>query len=443
LDCPSICKQELASQSLVIVLFLHGCPNHGERQHNGASTQRFVMHRLCWVLPDVGNYHHARFETYARKAREAEVDSFIIEVSGRSEFHEFRSNVTSLNYKTITLFPDIPLERISTGDVCVIWRALDRISPQVVCVPGWGGRIALATLYWCLRAQVPAIVMSETQAHDFLRVRWKESLKRRLVGLFSAAMVGGTPHRRYVVSLGMEPERIHLSYDVVDNDHFYHGASRVRRNGNDVEQYLNLPANYFMSSCRFIPKKNLMRLIHAYHNYRKSSGFHAWKLLLLGDGPLMPDVLKMRAQLNLGDDLILPGFQGYDALPAYYRLADVFILASTSEQWGLVVNEAMAAGLPVMVSERCGSAADLVRHGENGFVFDPYDEDAISNLMLAVSSGTCDLAQMGRKSREIISGWTTETFAENLSKAAECAVRSPRLRARAIDKFLVRALMHR
>ena len=81
----------------------------------------------------------------------------------------------------------------------------------------------------------------------------------------------------------------------------------------------------------------------------------------------------------------MPGFKQYDELPIYYGLAGAFIHASTTEQWGLVVNEAMAAGLPVIVSERCGCAPDLVENGRNGFTFDPYDVDALTHLMLKMA----------------------------------------------------------
>ncbi len=74
---------------------------------------------------------------------------------------------------------------------------------------------------------------------------------------------------------------------------------------------------------------------------------------------------------------ILPGFKPYDELPVYYALANAFVHASTSEQWGLVVNEAIATGLPVIVSNRCGCAPELVNG--NGFTFDPTNEDELTD----------------------------------------------------------------
>ena len=123
---------------------------------------------------------------------------------------------------------------------------------------------------------------------------------------------------------------------------------------------LGLPERYFLASARFVPKKNLLRLLEAYAGYRRRAGADAWHLVLLGDGELRGDIERRSALPDLAGAVILPGFRQYDELPAYYGLARAFVHASTTEQWGLVVNEAMAAGLPVLVSDRCGCAPDLV-----------------------------------------------------------------------------------
>jgi glycosyltransferase involved in cell wall biosynthesis len=104
----------------------------------------------------------------------------------------------------------------------------------------------------------------------------------------------------------------------------------------------------------------------------------------------------------------------------------------------------MAAGLPVLVSNRCGCAPDLVEEGRNGFTFDPYDTEQLAGLMLRLSTmSDAERAAMGQASREIISRWTPETFATNLSKAVEVALAAPRPKATLLDKALLWALIHR
>jgi SAM-dependent methyltransferase len=110
-------------------------------------------------------------------------------------------------------------------------------------------------------------------------------------------------------------------------------------------------------------------------------------------------------------------------LPKYYGLASVFVLPSLIEPWGLVVNEAMACGLPILASRSSGCAYDLVHEGENGFRFDPRDPEALAGLMLRMSSGEVDLQAMGNASRRIISQWTPATFASSLWRAIGSACR--------------------
>jgi glycosyltransferase involved in cell wall biosynthesis len=238
----------------------------------------------------------------------------------------------------------------------------------------------------------------------------------------------------------MPKNRIVKGYDVVDNDHFYNGATKAQALENEYRRQLSLPENFFLAASRFVEKKNLFRLIDAYASYLNSPASPGWHLVLLGDGILRPEVEKKIEELGLGNKILLPGHKDYEILPSYYGLAGAFILASTSEQWGLVVNEAMAAGLPVLVSEKCGCAPDLVVHGQNGFVFDPFDVQALAGYMTRISDVGTDRHAMGRISRDFIQNWTPETFAVNLKKAVRLAVEAPSVRMTLLDKGLLRAL---
>ena len=137
----------------------------------------------------------------------------------------------------------------------------------------------------------------------------------------------------------------------------------------------------------------------------------------------------------------LHGFRQYDELPAYYGLADAFVHASTAEQWGLVVNEAMAAGLPVIVSQESGCARDLVQAGRNGFTFPARDLNALTQRLQDVASDSCDRLAMGAESREIIRQWSPETFARGLCQAAEVAESSPLTKSDRMGQAALRIAM--
>jgi len=270
--------------------------------------------------------------------------------------------------------------------------------------------------------------MSDSAEHDFPRHFWKEWIKKQLVACFSAALVGGQPQRDYVWRLGISADRIFTGYDAVDNDYFASRADEVRQKKNKTRQQLGLQKPFILTIARFIAEKNLSGAMQAYAQYVQCRGSSAWNWVICGDGPLKDELVDLRQKLSLNSHVNFPGFVQYENLPLYYGLAQVFWLPSVKDTWGLVVNEAMACGLPVLVSRSCGCCEDLVHEEENGFSFDPRDIDGMGAKLLKISDGDCDLVHMGRKSRSIISHWGCDTFAQNLWKAAEVAYRTAVLR---------------
>src|SRR4029450_2851326 len=201
-------------------------------------------------------------------------------------------------------------------------------------------------------------------------------------------------------------------------------------------------------------KNNLPMLIRAYARYRKiaadhdhgqrTSGNRPWDLVLLGDGPLRADLCRLISDLRLHDHVHLPGFVKYRELPTYYALADVFVHASITEQWGLVVNEAMATGLPVIVSNRCGCVPDLVAEGKNGYPFDPGSVGGLGKLMLDMCRRSKRrLEDMRGESRRTVEGFTPAHFATGAERAINAAKAAPIRRTSLFSSLLVKALIHR
>src|SRR5581483_400271 len=217
----------------------------------------------------------------------------------------------------------------------LVEAALEAARPDVLAVAGWGDRGMLAATRWGLRRGVPMLVMSDSQYHDERRVWWKEAVKRQVVGCFRAALVAGTTHTDYLARLGMPRDRVFTGFDVVDNNHFAAGADEARADAGRLRAERGLPERYFLTSARFVPKKNLPTLIDAFARYRRRAGAGAWDLVVIGDGPLRPELEAQVRRLGVGDAAHLPGFKQYGDLPAYYGLASAFVLPSTMDQWGL------------------------------------------------------------------------------------------------------------
>ncbi len=392
-----------------------------------------IFHRL-------GPYHLARCAAAGSRCRLT-----ALELSAMDDTYAWSRVDGASNFERVTLFRDEDVDRKSRREVGRgVHAALAAADPQVVAVPGWSHPGALSALLWCLRNRRPAVLMSDSALRDHARRRAREAIKGRIVRLFGGALVGGAPHGGYACALGLSPAAVFDGYDVVDNDHFARGARQARIAGARWRARLGLPERYFLASARFVPKKNLLGLLEAYAGYRRRAAGDAWHLVLLGDGELRGELERRIALPDLAGAVILRGFRQYDELPAFYGLARAFVHASTTEQWGLVVNEAMAAGLPVLVSARCGCAQDLVRNGVNGFTFDPCDVEELAGLMHWVAAMPEGQRQtMGQASQTIIADWGPERFADGLMQAVRAATGRLPPQASWFDQALVRALAHR
>jgi glycosyltransferase involved in cell wall biosynthesis len=313
-----------------------------------------------------------------------------------------------------TLFPNGYYEDLSDTELkTAIFAALDELSPDAVAINGYGFRDSRICLDWCNSRETKAILMTETTAADKPRFWMREFAKRILLRRFDVAICGGQRHRDYLLSLGTAPYRVFTKYDVVDNAYFSN-AARVNAKASALPG-LNDPRPFFLASNRFIARKNLRTLVQAYARYRLNAP-DGWRLMLLGSGEQEAELRKLVADLAI-PDVTFAGFRQIEELPSYYAAAGCFIHPALIEPWGLVVNEAMATGLPVIVSTGAGCADDLVEHGANGFVFDPADVSDLARCMTTLA-GDADLqTRMRARSREIIARWTVDDFAKSLWKA--------------------------
>jgi 1,2-diacylglycerol 3-alpha-glucosyltransferase len=397
---------------------------------------------LCWIVENALPYHKARLQAAALQSRLRVCMIELTDVDAHWSVQQPREPVKWMQQRT--LFPDKPWAEIE-GRTMVqnLHASLGELRPDVVCINGWSRGGCIAALSWCVSRDVPAIMMSDSTAWDHARRSWKEAVKRRIVRLCSASLVAGTPHREYIATLGAPPDRIFTGYDVVDNEHFRVGADGARRMEEQLRVKLGLPRQFLLACSRFVTKKNLGRLMEAYAKYRQMAGATAWSFVIVGDGELKGELLTMRTRLGLDAHVRFTGAKSYLELPNYYGLAEAFIHGSTTEQWGLVVNEAMAAGLPVLVSERCGCAADLVVPGANGLLFNPEDVNSITKVMVEIADGSRDPRAMGRKSQEIVTRWSPTRFAEGLREAVEAALNRPPPSPGAVDRLLLWALRER
>lgn len=429
------------------------------------------------VFDNLGPYHIARLKAVSHFCRLTAVQC------GRTSTEYAWQTSSAPPFPTFTLNEGGPGGDLSLPEFKTrLELSLTTAAPDVVFVPGWSTREALLSLVWCIKNRVPVVTMSASTPWDEERTIVKEMLKRKILRISSSALCAGTPQKHYLVTLGLSEDRIFFGYDSVDNEFFASESAKWKNRatalsaepaqGLSDSQPIDQSAPYFLTVSRFVAKKNLLRLIKAFAEYRKSGeSTHSeaqtartrrpWDLVLVGNGELYGEIAdeahllgievvehapwevsgyeeSLRTQENAGitdfpaghartrPRLFLPGFRQIDELPRFYSSAGAFVLPSTTEQWGLVVNEAMASGLPVLVSNRCGCSKDLVVEGENGFTFDPFDIEELAMLLTRVSSDQTDLRGFGSESVRIISEWGPDRFARGFEDAAKIAIKAPR-----------------
>jgi 1,2-diacylglycerol 3-alpha-glucosyltransferase len=377
---------------------------------------------VCFT--NFGPYHLARLRAFSARLNERGDRLIAYEVAGSERTYPWIRSRCDEPFEWITLFPDRVLETIEPV-ACrqAMIATLDRDCPDAVYATGYSRPESTAAARWARKRGLPAILMSESQAIDRPRVWWKELIKKQRVRLFDAGLAGGRRHLDYLVRLGMPRDRVALGYNAVDNDYF---AARARAWRDDARGRSGLPNNpYFLTVCRFAPDKNLVRLIGAFARYRRQSDAgRAWDLVLCGDGPGAAEVERAIESSGCAQAIRRPGFLQADRLSQWYAHAAAFVLASLMEPWGLVVNEAAACGLPLLVSSRAGCAPTLVPEpdGTTGSRFDPLDIEAMSTRLAWMASCPDDERRaMGLRAAETVSHWGPDRFARGALEALDFA----------------------
>ena len=382
--------------------------------------------KIAIAFAQFGPYHVARVAALARLAGGQGDSVEAVEVASESSTYGW-TKPEAIGFPLTTLV-DGRVE--DCGFLRVFFQALKFFRSRqidVALLPSYSPASSFALLCAAKCAGCRTVMLNESHAGTERATGIKHFLKRFLVAWFDAGLVGGTPHVRHFAGLGMR--RLFTGYDAVDNEFFAAKATEVRADPEQFRERLRLPGRYILSLGRLVPKKNLGTLIRAYARLHELMPSNVPALVIVGSGEEEPALRVLAVKLNLAVvDHTLPdasgasrpgaihfyGFRQIDENPVFYALADCFVLPSLYEEWGLVVNEAMACGIPVVVSKTAGCAEDLVEDGG----FDPLSADELAGKLARICADARLCARMGERSFEIISRWGCDNFAKQAMRAA-------------------------
>ncbi|MBA4850068.1 glycosyltransferase [Emticicia sp. BO119] len=284
-----------------------------------------------------------------------------------------------------------------------------KFKPDVVNVSGYYEAAMNSVIFYCRLKGIKVIISVDSTEDDKPNIWWKEAVKRFVVNRAHGFFCYGSKAAEYMLKFGVKQSQILLENNAVDNQKIsaiYQEAYRIRET--EKKNYGLRPYNFIYTG-RLMAIKNVNNLIIAFSKLKAEN----WGLIILGDGVESENLKKYVADNQIDGVKFIEGQAWYN-VPRFMALGDVFVLPSYSEPWGLVVNEAMVGGMPVIVSNKCGSSHDLVVNGKNGYTFNPYDTDELATVMERFVQEPEKIEVLGKISKEIIRKYSPERVGQEM-----------------------------
>jgi len=267
---------------------------------------------------------------------------------------------------------------------------------------------------------VPILYLEETSLNqEILKPGWKLFIKKIILGLLFSQVTGffaiGKENRKFYRYHKINDKKIFSVPFSVDNERLIKNYDLLIKNKKRLKKKIGIPDDkkVILFSGKLIRKKRPFDLLRAYERIKMNDK----ALVFMGDGELRKSLEKYVSEKNI-KNVYFAGFKNQTEMPQYYTIADIFVLPSSAgETWGLVVNEAMCFHLPVIISDLPGSGKDLVRDGENGFIFRTGDIDSLSECLSKLIQNEDLRKSMGERSFEIIRKWDYEADIEGILSA--------------------------
>jgi glycosyltransferase involved in cell wall biosynthesis len=301
-----------------------------------------------------------------------------------------------------------------------IWRKLSEGNFDYVAVGGYYHITMLFAILWSLTHSVPYTIISESHLLN-PRSRWKSLLKNLLLPFIikhaAFLLPLGKFQAEYLIHYGAKVKSIFYFPNISDVDFFIEESNKHRRKKNELKKGLGIKSKYVVLYVgRLTEEKGLFTLLRAFREIKHK--YDNVALLIVGEGELR-DNLEFFASEKGIDDVRFEGFVENKELPLYYGIADIFVLTSRNEPWGVVVTEAMGSALPLVLSDKVGCRGDLLLEGKNGFCFENGKFPQLASYIEKFLENPTRIEEMGNNSREIIKEFDCSFCEKNLRDALE------------------------
>lgn len=386
------------------------------------------MANITFFLHKIGPYHHARFKYLSKYS-----NLTVVEILPDSKEYDWNDIKETNDYKIVKIKEHKNGKEQKGKCLQDIVKNIFLITkPDLCIVTGWDNRTYFAALLEAKKNSVPISCISDSTYNDVPRNAVKEKIKSIIIDPFDAFLVAGSLSKDYLTGLNVKAP-IFQPWDVIDNNYFSDSVNKFLEH----KRPDHLPKKYLLCVSRFIEKKNLISLIESYKNYINKNKFSELSLVMVGSGPLKSNLEQAASDL-LNNKIHIFSFAQYDQLPEFYAFSHAFILPSKSDQWGLVINEAMASGKPVIVSNRCGCSADLVKDGVNGFVCEPLNVSIEEKIRSIDALNESQLKKIALLNKSILESFSLEKFSESVIGIHKLLTSSQKRKINLLSLFLIK-----
>jgi glycosyltransferase involved in cell wall biosynthesis len=300
-------------------------------------------------------------------------------------------------------------------------RALRECEPLCV-VSGGFGPSALIAACWCRSAQVPYVLWSGAWPGQATAVGALQSGARKwLVRKAQAFIAYGTAAADYLVSLGARSDRVFCAWNTVDLEEIASRARAAASRLSELTPKYRLAAANLLYVGTLVESKGVKELVSA--ALAVEAHDRDWALHLVGAGPAADELERLIRGAGKGDHFRFHGLRPPEDVAELLGVVDGLLLPTKREAWGLVINEAMACGVPVVASPWAGATRDLIVDGVTGYVVEPIDTAALANVMSRLLSGDPSCKEVGRAGAKAVRAKASlENSAEGFALAVECAL---------------------
>ena len=302
-----------------------------------------------------------------------------------------------------------------------VWSLIRKSHFDAAILPGYfycTAWIAIAAAKW---NGTPILFVTDShslrsrRAQSVWSLRFKKWLVRRIFSLARAILVSSSGGVEYLKTLGISSDHIFLIPTAVDNDWWTEQAAKVDRNAARAAWKIPAEGTVALFCAKLQRWKCPLDLLEAFASANVPNSY----LAFAGEGPERSNLERRATELGLADRVRFLGFLNQSQLPSAYCAADLFVLPSLFEPFGLVVNEAMLCGLPVAVSDRVGAKFDLVRPDENGYVCPAGDIEALAAILRQILPNPEKRARMGAAARRRMETWSPREYADSFVRAVQ------------------------